>query len=358
MKANKGEWSEVYVLFRLLAEQKLYAGDQNFQRIDREFYPILEIIKDDSLQPVDFYIDRLNNIILISKLGISHEIKINEFTDQANYLLDAIVNGSKTFSPSNTNLFLSSIGCQQLKSPSRTKKDIEISLDEQIQTGVNNYRVLSFSIKSWLGSPPTLLNSSQATNFVFNFTSQSVTRDLISSVNSEKRFYTKFQLLLQANCLPVFDHVSSNSFNNNLILSDGNIPQILAHLLIEYYSSQRISKIKDLIENLKIKNPLNFGNTYFYERKIKRFLSDIALGMIPDTDWSGYHSVNGGHIVVRKLGEIVAYFYIYNQQGFEDYLYLNTKLDTPSPSRHKFGNLYRDNNQNLQIKLNLQIRFV
>ena len=38
-----------------------------------------------------------------------------------------------------------------------------------------------------------------------------------------------------------------------------------------------------------------------------------------------------------------------------DYLLENTKLDTPSSSRHRFGNIYKENGRYF-IKLNLQIR--
>lgn len=30
---NKGEWSEIYTLLKLLGEGKVYAGDQNLNRI-------------------------------------------------------------------------------------------------------------------------------------------------------------------------------------------------------------------------------------------------------------------------------------------------------------------------------------
>ena len=36
MKLNKGEWSEVYVFLKLLAEGKLYAADKDLKKI--EFY--------------------------------------------------------------------------------------------------------------------------------------------------------------------------------------------------------------------------------------------------------------------------------------------------------------------------------
>lgn len=34
---NKGEWSEIYTLLKLLGEGKVYAGDQNLNRIQNLF---------------------------------------------------------------------------------------------------------------------------------------------------------------------------------------------------------------------------------------------------------------------------------------------------------------------------------
>lgn len=84
----------------------------------------------------------------------------------------------------------------------------------------------------------------------------------------------------------------------------------------------------------------------------------IALGMMPNTPWDGYHSVNGGHIAVSKKGEILTYFYVYFPKDFEDDLFNRTKLERGSTTRHKFGEIYfEEGNQTPYIKLNLQIRF-
>ena len=42
---NKGEWSEIYTLLKLLGEGKVYAGDQNLNRIQNLFYPIIMILR-------------------------------------------------------------------------------------------------------------------------------------------------------------------------------------------------------------------------------------------------------------------------------------------------------------------------
>ena len=40
LTGNKGEWSEIYTLLKLLGEGKVYAGDQNLNKIQDLFYPI------------------------------------------------------------------------------------------------------------------------------------------------------------------------------------------------------------------------------------------------------------------------------------------------------------------------------
>lgn len=93
----------------------------------------------------------------------------------------------------------------------------------------------------------------------------------------------------------------------------------------------------------------------FYSYKIKRFLTDIALGMMPSKVWTGKYDATGGYLIVKADGEILCY-HIYNKNEFEDYLLANTKLETASSSRHGFGKIYEENGE-LFFKLNLQIRF-
>lgn len=147
-------------------------------------------------------------------------------------------------------------------------------------------------------------------------------------------------------------------FSNNLVLIDSLLPQILAEVIFEFYSTKG-SKLSDLISRIEERNPLNFDDTdnhVFYTYKIKRLLTDVALGMMPSKVWTGKYDATGGYLVVKDDGDIVCY-HIYNKNEFEDYLLNNTKLDTASSSRHDFGQLYKQNAE-LYFKLNLQIRFI
>lgn len=45
LSGNKGEWSEIYALFRLLGEGKVHAGDADMNKLDL-YYPILNVIRE------------------------------------------------------------------------------------------------------------------------------------------------------------------------------------------------------------------------------------------------------------------------------------------------------------------------
>lgn len=47
---NKGEWSEIYTLIKLLADGRLYAADENLEKMCNVFYPIIKILR--SQQPL------------------------------------------------------------------------------------------------------------------------------------------------------------------------------------------------------------------------------------------------------------------------------------------------------------------
>ena len=54
--------------------------------------------------------------------------------------------------------------------------------------------------------------------------------------------------------------------------------------------------------------------------------------MKPAKPWDGLDEANGGYIIVKADGEILAY-HIYNRNFFEQYLLDNTYLERASTSR-------------------------
>lgn len=89
---------------------------------------------------------------------------------------------------------------------------------------------------------------------------------------------------------------------------------------------------------------------------MKCFLTDIALGMMPTIVWTGKYEANGGYLVVKENGDVLCYHF-YNKNLFEDYLYNNTRFETASSTRNRFGFIEKQVDGSLIFKLNLQIRF-
>lgn len=94
-----------------------------------------------------------------------------------------------------------------------------------------------------------------------------------------------------------------------------------------------------------------------------------ALGMYPSKQYNGENEANG-YIVVKEDGELVCYHF-YDMGMVRRHLLENTKFDTPASSkmvkdkegkpkgfqRKPYCVLYRNEEGELEIKLNFQIRW-
>ena len=54
LTGNKGEWSEIYTLFKLLGDGVVYAGDQNLHNIQDLFYPIIMILRQEKEGDINY----------------------------------------------------------------------------------------------------------------------------------------------------------------------------------------------------------------------------------------------------------------------------------------------------------------
>ena len=56
MRGNKGEWSEIYALLKILGEGLVYAGDEGLNKIAGLFYPIVRAILGKEKQRIEYSI--------------------------------------------------------------------------------------------------------------------------------------------------------------------------------------------------------------------------------------------------------------------------------------------------------------
>ena len=357
MKLNKGEWSEVYVFLKLLAEGKLYAADKDLNRIADRYYSVLQVMRED----IGKYFKHDGGKILIldkeGKLYREHDCK--EFTLHSLSLLDSIIdNKGSSFEVADTTNFMSELGISKLKAKSQDKRDIIIKVHDAV---IGTDSILGFSIKSNLGGAPTLFNSSKSTNFIFKIEGDVAPEiiDKINFIDSKSKIRDRIKAIYDNNCKLVFEDLDNKTFELNLIMVDSHMPKILGEMLLIYYQGKG-SKLSDVVKIIEQNNSRNYDLSLghlFYSRKVKNLICDIALGMTASNVWQAKLEITGGYIVVRSDGDVLCY-HIYNRNEFEDYLLENTKFDTPSTTKFGFGKIETDLSGQNFFKLNLQIRFV
>ena len=152
LSGNKGEWSEVYTLLKVIAEKQLFAGDSNLNKIESLIFPIIKVLRDESNGTFEFSYNK--DLVVIKNNNEEIRISVNEFQKQAHFLLTKLKEKtSATFSIPEIENFINSFNSHSLKAKSSVKSDIRIIIHDQ-RTGTTPE--LGFSIKSQLGGASTL----------------------------------------------------------------------------------------------------------------------------------------------------------------------------------------------------------
>lgn len=354
LTGNKGEWSEIYAFLRILGDGKLFAADADLNRIKEVYFPVIKIIREEFKGKKYLYITGtdievwLNDNCLIT-------IPADIFTTEADNLfhyIDTMGKKSGAFAVTPTESFMNKIYVSRLAAPSTDKSDINMEVHD-IETGYTP--TVGFSIKSELGGPSTLLNAGKTTNFVFRIDDlPEIKVNEINNINSTSKIKDRINSILNNGGALSYLSMESTKFENNLMMIDSQMPIIISEIVLAYFKGTATT-CRDLLNTIIEKDPVSrFPD--FYNHKVKEFLCAVALGMKPATPWDGTDEATGGYIIVKSDGDVLAY-HIYNRDSFRGYLLKNTKLETPSSSRHGFGTIY-SNEDGMFINLNLQIRFI
>ncbi|MDR0569831.1 MAG: HpaII family restriction endonuclease [Clostridiales Family XIII bacterium] len=350
---NKGEWSEIYAFLRLLAVGKIYAADEQLNRIESIFFPIIKVIREEVQGAKYEYYTGATVKVYIGENPIM-ELPSSVFAAEASRVYSRIVNqGSRkgAFAVEETEAFMNGIHLHKLKAPSGDKTDISMQTRD-VNTGYE--QVVGFSIKSELGHSPTLLNAGKTTNFIYRV--EGFPKSLISRINSidtQTKILDRIATIKANGGRFVFCNLENEIFAENLVMIDSQMAVVVAEMLVAYYSGSA-KYCTELLKHVTEIDPLH-RRPKFYEHKIKDLLCAVALGMKPATPWDGSDEATGGYIVVKTDGEILAY-HLYNRDSFKGYLLNNTRFESAGTTRHEYAKLYEDNGE-VYIKLNLQIRF-
>ena len=380
IKGNKGEWSELYVLVSLLADGKLYQSDIFLQKDLENVYDVISGYKSEAEYLLEF--ERSDEIILY-KIENENKTLLNTYSyhqlrEMSNVLREGIEKGKGlSFGIIGTDDFLANAQIKKLKAPATVKADINLKIyDHRLAKATN----LGFSIKSLLGGNSTLFNTGKGNNFIYKVNvklgetvSEFNSRTYSPSGNISKITHRLHELENKGASF-VFEKIQSHQLWKNLKMIDGDLPEILAWA--QYYKwTTRNSSIVEVVKILEERDPLNFYDgkesaQKLYEYKLKRFLTEAAMGMTSEKPWMGEYDSFGGVIIAKQDGDIVC-FHIYDFNLFRNYLIDNTMFeqagtgeDSENPGQsnpnsgknYNYGWLYEDNEE-LFFKINLQIRF-
>ena len=358
IKGNKGEWSEFYAFIKILTDGEMFAADKDLNVLKEKFFTILKIIREEKGGKIFYDIAKNNGEITIidEKSKNTNIVHTSQIKGRVADIFQAMKNSPKgTFEIVLAQDLMETLHCKQIKASNSQKADITVVIHDSISPTTPE---LGFSIKSRLGSPSTLFNASGVTNFLYKIVNTEKKEEEINEINGASKVMDRSKSIYTTGGELVFLSVENENLRKNLRKIDSNFAQIIAEILKRYYEGKG-TKLVDLVEYIgndkEFCERMNLDKSDF-EFKVKNFLLAVALGMTPKKEWDGFTKAHGGYIIVKENGDVVCY-HLYNRDEFEEYLYRNTKLDTPSTTRHKFGFVYEENGEK-RMKYNLQIRFI
>lgn len=231
---NKGEWSEIYTLFKLLGDGVVYAGNGNMEKMHNLFYPILRVIRREE-QEYQYAPNTDERVVIIYQDGVElMRMSMLRFSKVARTLLKDIKEATgASFSLPAIEEFMASVKCRTLKARSSDKADIHIVIHD-LRTGLKP--LLGFSIKSQLGHPSTLLNPGTTTNFVYKVIGSVSDKDIKYLNNIEGQVERMKEMFSRGYDIR-YSSMDCETFEDNLMIIDSYMPEIVAEGIKEHFLS-------------------------------------------------------------------------------------------------------------------------
>lgn len=349
---NKGEWSEIYTILFLLIYPDLVIANSKLNAIAKDLYKLKEIKRTDSFNGVFEYILKGNDVEIHNNDKLEYVISLIELNENKNKILQAINNapsGDGAFEIEGIDGLLYKLTKgEKLKAKSLSKEDLEAI--------VHDFRLgrdadLKYSIKSSLGRPATLLNSSQRTNFLYSVEGLSDEQAAeINAIDTSSKLLDRIKLIEKYGGVIKFEKVTDEIFDYNLKMIDSKMPEYLGNAILDSYIKNE-KNLKELFLNSN-----QFSDSAFAMKKLGQFLEAVSFGFLPGKKWDGFNEVNGGLLIVKSNGNVVVLDLVYYRKEVLNYIIEETKLDTPSTTRYHQLELSRKGDKH-QFTLNLQVRY-
>ena len=336
---NRGEWTEAYVFLRLLGDGRIYGANDNLEKDELTYIDIINIIKDEPNQYLRFERFMDEEIAQIQAIDsdecVFKVVTAPELQEKASFLFNSIktVVGERKIRVPSIEEYLKEFRfttpkanlSEKAREKYGAKADIVLtSLDSLDHTR----NIVGFSIKSHLGSSPTLFNCSSTSGFVYkiigcdessmhNLNYLDSFKDIISQIKRD------YQLEL-VGC-------KNEAFAQNISVVDSQMEEILstAVLIHSGFYGESTNEVKSIGNILSTINPINLRNPQiFYTAKLKELLFDSFAGMTASTIWNGRKKITGGYIDVSRNGEML-YYRAISDDVFFYYLLNYTYFDRP-----------------------------
>ena len=186
-----------------------------------------------------------------------------------------------------------------------------------------------FSIKSHIGSSPTLFNCSQSSGFVYKIVGCDA--DGMHRLNYKEGFIDIISAIREEYALE-YVGCRNEIFEQNIRVVDSRMDEILQNAIlmqVGYLDGLDSTSIPEISKALATLNPIGVRNPeVFYEAKLKAFLFASFAGMTASTEWNGRKKLTGGYIDVDREGELL-YYRAISDDIFENYLFKHTYVDRP-----------------------------
>jgi len=342
---NKGEWAELLVLTKLLCEG--YAKVGKYDPAESTHRLQILSISRDSATSEQFVID--GDFVIVTKS--SKRVLRSEICGTTRNLLPAIQVGTWVFSANEGEHLLQLLDIQQLKTGSE-KSDLYLNVLDPFSgaSGLQGY-----TVKSFLGSSPTLFNAGLATNFTYQI-SPKVSSAEIERLNALPIREMCRDMVDAGHKLELVAH--HGVFSSNLSILDSRMTEAVSESILAYYSMRcgRDGGLESTAKYLAATNPMNVANPeFFYHHKLKDLLEAATYGMVPSKPWDGKRTAPGGLLIVERNRELVS-IPAGHSDAHREYLLKSTKFETPSRNRYKFGSIV-EVSDGCRLTLNLQIRY-
>lgn len=352
--ANKREWSELYLFFRLLSEGKLYLGNHRGEKNNRAFWPIAVIERVEHDGPRRYYIE--DELVRVE--GKGEYLKLNRAALAAisDKILDLMKSSSDEEIKSTEDLeaFLYSAQIFDLEPETSDRTDIKIAFwnDKCIPTG--------FMIQSKLAPMRPLIDGGRTANLKMELTGARLASPEVSNVNALETNETVRDRMLfieRIGGILKFSDVADKVFRCNLQMIDLHFARVLAEALRIFHLDGK-SRVYEVMNKVKKENPIKIKEDLiqkhrYYEYKMKQFLMILVCGMRPAKIFDGTDSAVEGMLVINGDGSIIGY-HKNERKTFEDFLYLNTRFEKGSLHKDRYGSLEREHGTYF-FKLNVKI---